>query len=56
MTLALLAALLAGALCLGMLSTFLPLRPRREDIELAPVLDDEFFDVSGPIIDLEPIR
>ncbi|MGU3464920.1 hypothetical protein ACLBXO_08685 [Methylobacterium sp. C33D] len=56
MTFAFLVALIAGALCLGVLSALLPFRQRREEIELAPMFDDEWFDVGGPIIDLEPIR
>jgi hypothetical protein len=54
MSLALLVAMLAGALSLGMLSAVLPLGRRREDVELAPLFEVEFFDVGGPVIDLEP--
>jgi hypothetical protein len=42
------------ALSLGMLSAVLPLGRRREDVELAPLFEVEFFDVGGPVIDLEP--
>ncbi|MEE7463414.1 hypothetical protein SAMN02799625_01499 [Methylobacterium sp. UNC300MFChir4.1] len=56
MTLALLAVLIAGALCLGMISAFLPFQRPREEIELAEFTDDEFFDIGGPIIDLQATR
>ena len=48
------ALMLAGALSLGMLSAALPLGRQREDVELAPLFEVEFFDVGGPVIDLEP--
>ncbi len=55
MSFALLAALIAGTLCLGMLSALMPLGQRREDVELGALDEDNFFDVGGPVIDLEPI-
>lgn len=56
MTVAILVALLAGALSLGVLSA-VSFR-RREEIELADGCpsDEEIFDLSGPVIDLEPQR
>lgn len=56
MTLALLVALIAGALCLGMMSALLPLQRPREEIELAEFNEDEFFDIGGPVIDLQATR
>ncbi|GJE49288.1 hypothetical protein GOFOIKOB_2324 [Methylobacterium tardum] len=57
MSIAILIAFIAGALCLGVLSSIVPLRRREED-ELGESLsfEDEFFDVGGPVIDLEPNR
>ena len=57
MSIAILIAFVAGALCLGVLSSIVPFR-RREDDELEEGLlfEDEFFDVGGPVIDLEPSR
>ncbi|MCJ2137501.1 hypothetical protein MKK69_26245 [Methylobacterium sp. J-026] len=57
MTIAILVALLAGALSLGVLSSVAPFR-RREEIELddGGPLDDALFDPAGPVIDLEPRR
>ncbi|MGH1589912.1 hypothetical protein ACRBEV_18215 [Methylobacterium phyllosphaerae] len=56
MTLALLAALVAGAMCLGMISAFVPLQRRQEAVELADLDEDDFFDIGGPIIDLQAMR
>ncbi|MDP4006916.1 hypothetical protein [Methylobacterium sp. NEAU K] len=57
MSVAILVALVAGALCLGMLSSLVPLGRRDEEDEAATLLhrEGEFFDVGGPIIDLEPL-
>ena len=56
MTVAILVALLAGALSLGVLSS-VSFR-RREEIELDDgcLSDAELFDLGGPVIDLEPQR
>ena len=57
MSIAIFVALVAGALCLGGLSSLLPFRRREDDDrnhDLA--FEDEFFDVGGPVIDLEPRR
>jgi len=56
MTVAILVALLAGALSLGVLSA-VSFR-RREEIELDDgcLSDEELFDLGGPVIDLEPQR
>lgn len=56
MTVAILVALLAGALSLGVLSA-VSLR-RREEIELDDgcLSDEELFDLGGPVIDLEAQR
>jgi hypothetical protein len=57
MSLALLAALVAGAMCLGILSSLVPLARREADgADELPLYEDDFFDVGGPIIDLEPRR
>ncbi len=56
MTFALLAALTAGTLCLGMLSVLMPLKQPREDVELGTLDEDDFLGFGGSIIDLEPIR
>ncbi|WP_457105191.1 hypothetical protein [Methylobacterium sp. P5_C11] len=56
MTLALLAALVAGAMCLGMISVLVPLQRRQEEVELANLDEDDFFDIGGPIIDLQVTR
>ena len=57
MSIAVLIAFVAGALCLGVLSSILPFR-RKEERELEENLsfEDEFFDIGGPVIDLEPNR
>lgn len=59
MSVAILTALIAGALCLGMFSVVIPLGPRRDlddgDDE-AFGYEDEFYDVNGPVIDMEPAR
>jgi hypothetical protein len=57
MSIAVLVAFFAGALCLGVLSSLMPFR-RREEEELGESLpfEDEFFDIGGPVIDLEPNR
>lgn len=57
MSIAILVALVAGALCLGIVSSLVPFG-RRDEIELGEGLsfEDEFFDVGGPVIDLEPNR
>ena len=57
MSIAIFVALVAGALCLGGLSSLLPFRRREDDDrnhDLA--FEDEFFDVGGLVIDLEPRR
>jgi hypothetical protein len=56
MSVAILVALIAGALCLGMLSSLLPFG-RRDEAEEEMLLpgEGEFFDLGGPIIDLEPL-
>ncbi|MGT2479395.1 hypothetical protein ACU4GR_12125 [Methylobacterium oryzae CBMB20] len=57
MSIAILVAFVAGALCLGVLSSLMPFRRREEEeLEDGPVFEDEFFDVGGPVIDLEPNR
>ncbi|MBE7245402.1 MAG: hypothetical protein INR63_10640 [Actinomycetospora chiangmaiensis] len=57
MRIAILIAFIAGALCLGVLSSIVPLRRRGEDeLEESLSFEDEFFDVGGPVIDLEPNR
>ncbi len=56
MTLALLAALIAGAICLGMISALVPLQRPQEEVELADLNEDEFFDIGGPVIDLQATR
>ncbi len=56
MTLALFAALIAGAVCLGIISALVPLQRPRQEIELADLNEDEFFDIGGPIIDLQATR
>ncbi|MEE7448493.1 hypothetical protein MRF4_12010 [Methylobacterium radiotolerans] len=56
MTLALLTVLIAGAVCLGMISALVPLRQPRVEIELADLNEDEFFEIGGPIIDLQATR
>jgi len=57
MSIAIFVALVAGALCLGGASSLLPFR-RRDDAEPDHGLayEDDFFDVGGPVIDLEPHR
>ncbi|MBE7199819.1 MAG: hypothetical protein INR70_18725 [Parafilimonas terrae] len=57
MSLAIFVALIAGALCLGALSSLLPFGRREdEDLEQALPREDEFFDMGGPVIDMEPHR
>lgn len=57
MSIAILVALVAGALCLGVLSSLMPFQRREEEeLEDGPVFEDEFFDIGGPVIDLEPNR
>lgn len=57
MSIAIFVALVAGALCLGALSSLLPFGRREDgDLELALPHEDAFFDVGGPVIDLEPQR
>lgn len=57
MSIAILMALVAGALCLGMLSAFVQVRPKADEGEDAPFgFEDEFFDLGGPVIDMEPSR
>lgn len=56
MSLAILMALLAGALCLGMLSALMPLGSGRDEDDGSFGYEDEFFDVGGPVIDMEPTR
>ncbi|MGU3388937.1 hypothetical protein ACLBYG_30890 [Methylobacterium sp. D53M] len=57
MSIAILMALVAGALCLGMMSVLVPLGPKPEADEDATFgFEDEFFDLGGPVIDLEPTR
>ncbi|MHC2106532.1 MULTISPECIES: hypothetical protein [unclassified Methylobacterium] len=53
MSVAILVALIAGALCLGMLSSILPSGRRDEDEELA--CENDYFDIGGPVIDLKPL-
>ncbi|MEE7448686.1 hypothetical protein MRF4_13205 [Methylobacterium radiotolerans] len=55
MSIAILIAFVAGALCLGILSALIPFGRRDgEELEEALPYEDEFFDVGGPVIDLEP--
>jgi hypothetical protein len=57
MSIAILMALVAGALCLGMMSVLVPLGPKPEaDEDAISGFEDEFFKVGGPVIDLEPTR
>ncbi|MHB2207848.1 hypothetical protein [Methylobacterium sp. CM6257] len=57
MSIAILVALVAGALCLGVLSSLVPLgRRQAEEVEDGLPFEDEFFDMGGPVIDLEPRR
>ncbi|SEO74437.1 hypothetical protein SAMN02799625_03787 [Methylobacterium sp. UNC300MFChir4.1] len=54
---AILMALVAGALSLGMMSVLVPLGPKPEaDRDATFGFEDEFFDVGGPVIDMEPTR
>ncbi|SFM21799.1 hypothetical protein [Methylobacterium pseudosasicola] len=56
MSVAILVALIAGALCLGMLSSLLPFGRRDEEEEEMHVPGEkDLFDLAGPIIDLEPL-
>ncbi|MEE7461794.1 hypothetical protein MFUR16E_10975 [Methylobacterium fujisawaense] len=55
MSIAILIAFVAGALCLGILSVVIPFgRREAEELDEALPYEDEFFDVGGPVIDLEP--
>jgi hypothetical protein len=55
MSIAILVALVAGALSLGVLSSVVPFGRRDSDEpDDALAFEDEFFDVGGPVIDLEP--
>ncbi|WCS26636.1 hypothetical protein LOK46_07335 [Methylobacterium sp. NMS14P] len=55
MSIAILIAFVAGALCLGILSALIPFgRREAESLDEALPYEDEFFDVGGPVIDLEP--
>lgn len=57
MSIAILIAFIAGALCLGVLSSVLPFRQKEEhELEESLSFEDEFFDIGGPVIDLEPNR
>ena len=56
MSVAIIAALIAGALCLGMLSMLVPLRRRSEVDDETFGFEDEFLDLNGPVIDMEPAR
>lgn len=56
MSLAILMALIAGALCLGMLSALIPLGSGRDEDDGALGYEDEFLDVGGPVIEMEPTR
>ena len=59
MSVAILTSLIAGALCLGMVSVVIPLGPRRDQDDGddgAFGYEDEFYDLSGPVIDMEPAR
>lgn len=49
-------ALISGALCLGMFSIVVPLGPRPDpnDEDDAFGYEDEFYDLNGPVIDMEP--
>lgn len=49
-------ALIAGALCLGMMSALVPLSRRSDEDDGALWYEDEFFDLNGPVIDMEPAR
>ncbi|KIU36317.1 hypothetical protein SR39_07510 [Methylobacterium radiotolerans] len=55
MSIAILIAFVAGALCLGILSALIPFGRREagEPDEALPY-EDEFLDLGGPVIDLEP--
>ncbi|KTS10788.1 hypothetical protein SB2_12020 [Methylobacterium radiotolerans] len=61
MSLAILMALVAGALCLGMLSVLVPLSPK-PDLDTGEAdaatfgFEEEFFNVGGAVINLEPTR
>ncbi|MCJ2124171.1 hypothetical protein [Methylobacterium sp. J-077] len=59
MSVAILTALIASALCLGMFSVVIPLGPRRDQDDgddEAFGYEDEFYDLNGPVIDMEPVR
>ncbi|MCJ2048660.1 hypothetical protein [Methylobacterium sp. J-070] len=57
MSIAIFVALAAGAFCLGGLSSLLPFGRREEDEpDHTLSYEAEFFDVGGPVIDLEPHR
>ena len=56
MSVAILVALIAGALCLGMVSSLLPMGRRDEDdADTLFPCEGEVFEIGGPIIDLEPL-
>ncbi len=56
MSVAILVALIAGALCLGMLSSLLPFgRGDEDEGEMLQPGESDLFDYGGPIIDLEPL-
>jgi hypothetical protein len=56
MSVAILMALLSGALCLGMFSVLVPLGPRPDPDEENDAFgyEDDFYDLNGPVIDMEP--
>ncbi|GAN52270.1 hypothetical protein ABID82_004804 [Methylobacterium sp. PvP062] len=55
MSIAILIAFVAGALCLGILSALIPFgRREAEEPDEALPYEDEFLDLGGPVIDLEP--
>jgi hypothetical protein len=59
MSVAILMTLVAGALCLGMISVLVLLGPKPDEgngEEAAFGFEEEFFDFGGPVIDLEPTR
>jgi hypothetical protein len=56
MSLAILMALIAGALCLGMFSVLVPFGNKHDQDDKELGFEDEFFDVGGPVIDMEPSR
>ncbi|WP_244527030.1 hypothetical protein [Methylobacterium sp. 275MFSha3.1] len=56
MALALLAALIAGTMCLGMVCILVPLQRPQQEIDLEPLNEDKFFDIGSSIIDLQAAR